>query len=55
MTTRGFWNLVSRIFPENAASLGLLQPTRVREVGVYRRQGQLGGVGRDCVIVEKLL
>jgi L-amino acid N-acyltransferase YncA len=51
----GFWKLVSRVFVENAASRGLLRPLGLREVGVYERHGQLDGVWRDVVIVEKLL
>lgn len=52
---RGFWKLVSRIFPENAASLALHARVGFRTVGMYQRHGQLDGVWRDCVIVEKLL
>jgi phosphinothricin acetyltransferase len=52
---RGFWKLVSRIFPENEASLGLCCSLGFREVGIYRRHAQLDGVWRDVVIVEKLL
>jgi len=52
---RGFWKLVSRIFPENTGSLILHERTGFRTVGVYRRHGQLEGEWRDCVIVEKLL
>jgi L-amino acid N-acyltransferase YncA len=52
---RGFWKLVSRIFPENVASLVLHQRAGFRTVGVYQRHGQLDGLWRDCVIVEKLL
>lgn len=52
---RGFWKLVSRIFPENEASLALCRKTGFREVGIYRRHGKLDGRWRDCVIVEKLL
>jgi phosphinothricin acetyltransferase len=52
---RGFWKLVSRIFPENTASLALHERAGFRVVGVYRRHGQLDGQWRDCVIVEKLL
>jgi L-amino acid N-acyltransferase YncA len=51
----GFWKLVSRVFPENAASRELLKSLGFREVGVYRRHGKLDGVWRDAVIVEKLL
>jgi phosphinothricin acetyltransferase len=52
---RGFWKLVSRIFPENVASLSLHERAGFRVVGVYRRHGKLDGQWRDCVIVEKLL
>jgi L-amino acid N-acyltransferase YncA len=51
----GFWKLVSRVFPENSASRGLLRRMGFREVGVYQRHGRLDGVWRDCVIVERLL
>jgi L-amino acid N-acyltransferase YncA len=52
---RGYWKLVSRIFPENEASLALHERAGFRVVGVYRRHGKLDGEWRDCVIVEKLL
>jgi L-amino acid N-acyltransferase YncA len=52
---RGFWKLVSRIFPENAASLALHDRCGFRVVGIYHRHGKLGTEWRDCVIVEKLL
>jgi L-amino acid N-acyltransferase YncA len=52
---RGFWKLVARIFPENAASRRLCAAFGFREVGVYRRHGQLDGRWMDCVIVERLL
>jgi phosphinothricin acetyltransferase len=52
---RGFWKLVSRIFPENTASLALHDRCGFRVVGVYTRHGKLDGEWRDCVIVEKLL
>ena len=51
----GFWKLVSRIFVENAASRALVARLGFREVGVYRRHGQLDGVWRDVVIVERLV
>jgi L-amino acid N-acyltransferase YncA len=52
---RGWWKLVSRIFPENTASLALCGSLGFRQVGIYERHGQLDGVWRDVVIVEKLL
>jgi len=52
---RGLWKLVSRIFPENAASLALCRSLGFREVGTYRRHGRLDGEWKDVVIVELLL
>jgi phosphinothricin acetyltransferase len=52
---RGFWKIVSRIFPENTPSLALHERCGFRVVGVYRRHGKLEGQWRDCVIVERLL
>ena len=54
-TAAGFWKLVSRVFPENAASLALMARMGFREVGTYRRHGRLDGQWRDCVIVERLI
>jgi L-amino acid N-acyltransferase YncA len=51
----GFWKLVSRVFPENAASRALLRALGFREVGIYERHAQLHGAWRDVVIVERLL
>jgi L-amino acid N-acyltransferase YncA len=51
----GFWKLVSRVFPENTASLALLRSLGFREVGVYAKHGQLDGAWRDVVIVELLI
>jgi L-amino acid N-acyltransferase YncA len=53
--SRGFWKIVSRIFPENTASLRLHERCGFRVVGVYQRHGKLEGEWRDCVIVERLL
>jgi phosphinothricin acetyltransferase len=52
---RGFWKILSRIFPENVASLTLHERCGFRVVGVYERHGKLEGQWRDCVIVERLL
>jgi L-amino acid N-acyltransferase YncA len=52
---RGWWKLVSRVFPENEASRALCRALGFREVGVYRRHARLDGEWRDCVIVELLL
>jgi L-amino acid N-acyltransferase YncA len=54
-TGRGMWKLLSRIFPENKASLALCRALGFREVGVYRRHARLRGEWRDTVIVELLM
>jgi phosphinothricin acetyltransferase len=52
---RGWWKLVSRVFPENTGSRHLLASLGFREVGVYHKHARLDGVWRDVIIVEKLL
>lgn len=51
----GIWKLVSRVFPENMASRGLLKSLGFREVGVYEKHGKLNGVWKDTVIVELII
>ena len=51
----GFWKLLSRVFPENLASRGLIRELGFREVGVYEKHGKLDGQWRDVVIVERLI
>ena len=51
----GFWKLLSRVFPENAASRALVHELGFREVGIYEKHGQLNGEWRDVVIVERLI
>jgi L-amino acid N-acyltransferase YncA len=53
--SRGDWKLLSRVFPENKTSLGLLASLDFRQVGTYVRHAKLDGVWRDVVIVEKLI
>ena len=51
----GLWKLLSRVFPENRASLTLMAWSGFNEIGVHRNHGKLDGVWRDCVIVERLI
>lgn len=51
----GFWKVLSRIFPENAASRALCARHGFREVGIYEKHARLDGAWRDVVIVECLL
>ncbi|MCI4326699.1 MAG: arsinothricin resistance N-acetyltransferase ArsN1 [Thermoplasmata archaeon] len=50
-----FHKLISRVFPENLASLRLVESVGFRRVGIYAQHGRLDGVWRDVVIVELLL
>ncbi|UXI70555.1 arsinothricin resistance N-acetyltransferase ArsN1 family A [Tahibacter amnicola] len=52
---RGFWKLLSRIFPFNSASRGLCRACGFREVGYYEKHGQLDGRWLDVIIVERLI
>lgn len=51
----GFWKVLSRLFPENAASRAVCARHGFREVGVYERHATLDGRWRDTLIVERLL
>jgi phosphinothricin acetyltransferase len=51
----GLWKVLSRVFPENAASRALCARHGFREVGTYARHARLDGTWRDVVIVERLL
>jgi len=51
----GFWKVLSRIFPENVGSRALVRSVGFREVGVYEKHGQLDGVWKDVIIVERVL
>lgn len=51
----GYWKLLSRIFLFNTASRALCHSVGFREVGIYKRHGQLEGRWLDVVIVEFLI
>ncbi len=52
---RGYWKLVSRVFPFNAASRAVCRSCGFREVGVYEKHARLDGRWLDVVIVERLI
>jgi len=52
---RGYWKLVSRVFPFNTASRALCRACGFREVGIYEKHGQLDGRWLDVVIVERVI
>lgn len=49
----GIWTLQAGIFPENEASLALHRACGFRRVGVRERIGELAGVWRDVVLLER--
>lgn len=51
----GLWKLLSRVFPENRASLNLMARMGFRDLGTHEKHGKLDGVWRDTVIVERLI
>jgi phosphinothricin acetyltransferase len=51
----GYWKLVSRVFPTNAASRALCNACGFREVGLYEKHARLDGEWKDVVIVERLI
>ena len=51
--TQGMWTLQAGIFPENTASVQLHEAHGFRLVGRRERIGQLRGVWRDTVLMER--
>jgi len=49
----GIWTLQAGIFPENGASIALHKSQGFREVGVRQRIGNLGGIWKDVVLLER--
>jgi L-amino acid N-acyltransferase YncA len=49
----GIWTIQTSIFPENVASLELHRRCGFRVVGLRERIGQLRGVWRDTVLMER--
>jgi len=49
----GLWTLQGQILRENTESLALMAGCGFRQVGIRERLGQLHGVWRDVVLVER--
>jgi len=47
------WTLEAGIFPENSASLALHKKLGFREIGFREKLGQLNGVWRDVILLER--
>ncbi|HEY0080526.1 MAG TPA: GNAT family N-acetyltransferase [Pyrinomonadaceae bacterium] len=49
----GIWTLQAGIFPENTSSIRVHKSCGFREVGRRERIGQLNGIWRDTVLLER--
>jgi L-amino acid N-acyltransferase YncA len=49
----GIWTLQGGVFPENVASIALHKSCGFREVGLRERLGQMNGVWREVLILER--
>jgi phosphinothricin acetyltransferase len=49
----GIWSLQARVFPENEATIRLHTSLGFRTLGVRERLGELGGVWRDVLELER--
>jgi L-amino acid N-acyltransferase YncA len=49
----GFWTLQAGIFPENMASIKLHEAAGFRIIGKREKIGQMKGIWRDTVLLEK--
>lgn len=51
--SQGFWTLQAGVFPENEASLSLHKRCGFREIGRRERVGEMSGVWRDVILLER--
>jgi phosphinothricin acetyltransferase len=49
----GIWTLQGMTFPENTASIALQKTCGFREVGYRERIGQMNGLWRDVILMER--
>jgi phosphinothricin acetyltransferase len=49
----GIWTLQGGAFPDNAASIALQKACGFREVGRRERIGQMNGIWRDVILMER--
>lgn len=49
----GFWTLQAGIFPENEGSLRIHEKAGFRRIGHRERIGQMNGIWRDTVLLER--
>ena len=51
--SKGYWTLQSGIFPENQSSIKLHEKTGFRTIGFRERIGQLDGVWKNNILMER--
>ena len=49
----GIWTIQAGIFPENLASIHIHKKAGFRTVGIHEKLGQMNGVWRDVVLMER--
>ena len=54
-TAGGLHKLIAKVFPENEASVRLMERCGFRRVGVHLRHGRLDGRWRDVLLLERSL
>lgn len=50
---KGIWTLQAGIFPENKASIALHKSCGFREVGIREKLGEMHGIWRDVILMER--
>jgi L-amino acid N-acyltransferase YncA len=51
----GYWKLLGKLFPGNAASAAMVRRCGWRDVGLHERHARLDGQWRDVLLVERTL
>jgi phosphinothricin acetyltransferase len=51
----GYWKLLGKLFPGNAASEAMVRRCGWRDVGLHERHSRLDGEWRDVLLVERTL
>jgi L-amino acid N-acyltransferase YncA len=51
--SEGIWTLQAGVFPENVASVELHRRCGFREIGRRERIGQMKGIWRDTLLMER--
>ena len=49
----GYWKLLGKLFPGNAASEAMVRRCGWRDVGLHERHSRLDGEWRDVLLVER--